>query len=146
MNTISRWFLGFFAAMALASLGGCDDPLGPGVERYDLARVNGRLLPAVSADGIIETVSGTLELKADGTLAMVVISRCAGNPPPGTGCELYDGGRQAYSGRYSRNEGWIRIGEAQFAAAFTNATVVMQIGGCPPSHGFCPSESLEFER
>lgn len=112
------------ALLAVLMLGGCDGPSESGPKVYTLATVNGQALPT-DVDALTQTVSGELTLHDESALTLVLVHRCNPNPPPGTGCQLYDGGRQEYHGTYSRSAGWLRIGTAEMEADIQDRRAVL---------------------
>lgn len=126
-----------------AALAGCKSPLDSGEERYTLATVNGKALP-FSSDRIIETTSGSLVLHPDGRLTHSAVIRCKTNLAPGS-CEVYNNGQIHNEGTYSRAEGWVRFGRAQFPATFGSNEVTITVG-CTPSQGPCAPQVDAYRR
>lgn len=136
------------ALCALAVLGGCkDSPTASDGERYTLKTVSGVSLPAPDpTTHVVDITAGTLKLRSDGTLTEEMTVRCRSNLPPGTTCQVTNGGRSSREGTYSRTEGWVRFGNIQVPAAFTSRSVTITYG-CPPSQGFsCPQVVARYER
>lgn len=143
--------LAALCALALFAAG-CESPSGAEDATYTLVTINGQALPASSGSQFIETTSGSLELDGDGSFELTLTSRCRQDLPPGSACEVYDGGVQSYTGAYSRSEGWLRITqpssttgeETRFQATFASEGVVLR-AQCSPGTLGCPL-ILTFER
>ncbi len=147
MRVRAVWVRAAGALCALAALAGCgDSPTNSDGERYTLKTVSGVSLPAPDpTSNVVDITAGALELRADGTLTEEMTVRCKSNLPPGTTCQLINGGRSSRVGTYSRTEGWVRFGDFQVPAAFTSRSVTITYG-CPPSQGFCPQLVTRYVR
>jgi hypothetical protein len=134
--------------LAVVILGGCEGLFGTDADVYTLATVNGKPLPALHRhDDLVEAVSAELTPRPDGTATMVSVDRCTPNPPPGLGCELYDGGQQTNEGSYSRSEGWVQFGFTRFQASFQARKVVLTESCLNPVHCTTMYETVyEFRR
>ncbi len=114
--------------LALVILGGCEGLFGNDAQVYTLATVNGQAVPAPSED-IIQWVEAEITLHDDTRATMTGEVRCNPNPPPGTGCEITIP-RNTSEGTYSRSEGWLRFGTAEYEARFEDRKVVLITDSC----------------
>ena len=135
------------AVFAAAVLAGCDSPADSDEQRYTLRSVAGVRLPAPDpASKAVDITAGALVLRDDGTLTEEMTVRCRSSLPPGTSCEVTNGGRSSREGTYSRAEGWVSFGPFPLPASFEDRRIVIQYG-CPPSVGFsCPQFEARYER
>lgn len=133
------------ALLAMVMLSGCEGLFGPDTEVYTLSAVNGKALPTALDDTLVEVVSGRLSLDDEDSFTLTLVHRCNPNPPPGTGCQLNDGGKQTYTGTYSRSEGTLRFGTVVMEARFQGNQALLTFRCTDPASCFPRPFTIEYD-
>jgi hypothetical protein len=128
---------------------GCAEGLGPSSDEYTLRTVNDQPLPAAYPDpfmpaGQFLVTAGAIVLEDDGLLSGSFTLRCGSGLPETSTC-VVDDPEQEFTGSYSREEGWMQLGERRYPAEFENGRVSVRI--LIPSYlGYYPQYDLRFTR
>lgn len=145
-RTRAAKFLVLAVGVALA---GCDLPTSSANNRYQLATVNQQALPAPYPDplmpvGTFRVTAGRLRLHDDGTLSGSFSVECVPSNNTGNTCHV-DDPEQEFEGAYSREEGWLELGERRYPADFSGGAVLVRIF-IPSYMGYFPEYNVRFTR